>query len=415
MKKVKMIWGYGGMILIGSLIMSLTLATTVLSASAKDEAEPFKIGVVTSMSGAGYGLGQRALLGVRYRIEEEINKSGGINGHPVKLFIHDTGTRADQAAMLVERAATVDKVFAILGPNSSTDVYAAFPTAVRLGVPDISMGGMIRGICEKHAPWSFATMGSDDLPMEMLASLIDRFKVKNAVIMVDAKYNFAVSQGERGYKIAERKGVKVLNDKGKLDIETGWADFTPQVTQIKSLRPDLICALMLPVDMAHLAVAAKGAAIDPKVVPFFGGVDILPEFVVAAREAGESWYGSAEFNIQSTDSVQQAWQKKVTDYGKTITSDPGIYTVHSNTSCGYDAAAFLCEAIRQAKITPNTPLQEARAKIRDELPKIKMKTYSSVEFRFGEGGRYEKNRLVKPMFLTQVTEGKIVTVGRLED
>ena len=91
--------------------------------------------------------------------------------------------------------------------------------------------------------------------------LIDQYKVKSMVIMVDAKYNYAVSQGEDGYKIAARKGVKVLNPKGKLDVETGWADFTPQVTQIKSLKPDLICAVLFPVDTAHLAVALKGGGI----------------------------------------------------------------------------------------------------------------------------------------------------------
>ena len=153
MKKVRILmWSYAGMVLIGSLIMSLILATTVLSAPEK---EPFKIGVVTSLSGPGYGFGQRSLIGARYKIEEEINKAGGINGHPVKLFIYDTGTRADQAAMLAERAATADKVFAIMGANSSSDVAATFPTANRLSVPNMAFGGATRGLCEKYLPWAF--------------------------------------------------------------------------------------------------------------------------------------------------------------------------------------------------------------------------------------------------------------------
>ena len=318
MKKVRILmWSYAGMVLIGSLIMSPILATTVLSAPAKGAA-PFKIGLVTSLSGAGYGFGQRSLLGARYRIEEEINKAGGINGHPVELVTYDTGMRADQAAMLVERATTVDKVFAILGPNASVDVAAAFPTALRLGIPDVAMGGMIRGLCEKHAPWCFSTMGSDEWPMEPVTLLFDRFKVKQIVIMGDAKYNYAVSQCERAYEIAERKGVKVLHEKGKLDVETGWPDFTPQISQIKSLKPDLIIVILFPIDMAHFAIAAKTAGIDPKVLPFYAGQNLMTEFVAAGGQATEGWHGSAEYDMQATDPVQQVWQKKMLDYSKKL-------------------------------------------------------------------------------------------------
>jgi branched-chain amino acid transport system substrate-binding protein len=413
MKTEKKKWLYVGMACI--LISSLFLMVSGLRAQQKAPGPPFKIGIVTSLSGPGYGYGQRAVLGVRYKIEEEINRAGGINGYPVQLIIHDTATRADQAAMLMERAATVDKVFAVLGPNSSSDVAAGFPTANRLSVPDIALGGTLRGICEKNAPWCFSSMMSDDFSMEPLALLIDQYKAKSMVVMTDAKYNYAVSQGEWGYKIAQRKNVKMLHDKGKLDVETGWADFTPQVTQIKGLRADIVCAVLFPRDLAHLAIAFKGVGIDMKQVPAFGSLMVLPEMIVAGGEATEGWYGSSDFDVESTDPVQQAWQKKLTDHGKTITKDAGIYTVQTNTACGYDAAAFLCEAISRAKITPNSPLQEARTKILDELVKIKMKTYCSTEFRFGGGGRYEKNRLVKPIFLLQIKGGKLVRVGQVTD
>jgi len=144
MKKQSSKWLVVGFLVL--LFSSLLWVTTQLSAQQKTQVAPFKIGIVTSISGPGYGYGQRAVLGIRYRIEEEINKAGGINGYPVQLITYDTSMRADQSAMLVERAATVDKVFAILGPNSSSDVAAAFPTANRLSVPDIALGGTIRGI-----------------------------------------------------------------------------------------------------------------------------------------------------------------------------------------------------------------------------------------------------------------------------
>jgi hypothetical protein len=150
-------------------------------------------------------------------------------------------------------------------------------------------------------------------------------------------------------------------------------------------------------------------------VPVYAGYFLTPDVIVAAGSTVEDWYGSGELDVGSTDPVQQIWLEKVTSYGKSTTSDPGVYTVQYNTSAGYDAAAFVCEAIRRSAITPNTPLQKARTKIRDELAKIKMKTYSSVEFRWGEGGKYEKNRLVKPVLLFQVNGGKLIGTGALPE
>lgn len=374
----------------------------------------YKLGIVTSISGAGYGYGQRAIVGIKYKVEEEINKAGGINGYQIQLVTHDTGTRADQAAMLTERAATTDKVLAILGPNGSGDVAAAFPAANRLSVPCIAMGGTLRGICEKNAPWSFATMMSDDFSMEPLATLIDKYNVKTMVIMVDAKYSYAVSQGAWGYKIAERKGVKVLNEKGKLDIETNAPDLTPQVQQIKQLNPDLICAILYSPDLGHLAKSFKGAGIDSTKVPCYASLMLQPETLAAGGDACEGWYGSSDFDTESTDPVQVAWNSKMIEYGKGISTDKAIYTPSTNTACGYDAASFVCEAIKVGQITPDMELQKARQLLIDTLPKLKLKTYNSTEMYFGTGGTYEKNRLVKPMYLLQAKGGKIVNTGAIQ-
>jgi NAD(P)-dependent dehydrogenase (short-subunit alcohol dehydrogenase family) len=110
--------------------------------SKKVEPVPFKIGVVSSLTGPGLGYGQRSLIGIRYKVEEEINKSGGINGHPIKLMTYDTGTRADQSAMLVERAAVADKVVGILGPDSSSDIEGCIINIASVcGHEPYSMGG----------------------------------------------------------------------------------------------------------------------------------------------------------------------------------------------------------------------------------------------------------------------------------
>ena len=406
-------------LLLAVIVVSLMIAALSCNSAPKTSTQatsvaPYKLGVVTSISGAGYGYGQRALVGIKYKIEEEIQKAGGVNGRQIELTTYDTGTRADQSAMLTERASTVDKVLAILGPNGSGDVSAAFPAAKRLAVPDIAMGGTLRGICEQNAPWAFATMMSDDFSMEPLSTLIHKYNAKTMAIMVDAKYSYAVSQGEWAYKIAAREGVTVLNQKGKLDIETNAPDLTPQVQQIKQLNPELIVAILYSPDMGHLAKSLKGAGIDSTKIPCYASLMLQPETIAAGGDAVEGWYGSSDFDTESQDTVQVAWNTKIVAYGKSISTDVAIYTPSTNTACGYDAMSFVIEAIKISGITPETPLQNARQTLIDTLPKVKMTTYNSTTMYFGTGGTYEKNRLVKPIYLLQAKGGKIVNTGAIE-
>ena len=190
--------------------------------------------------------------------------------------------------------------------------------------------------------------------------------------------------------------------------------FHPQITRIKSLNPDMLYICLFAADAAHLAVALKGTGIDANKLPIWGNQSHSPDFIAAAPKAVDGWYGSVNFNPSSDDLVQKGWVQKLTDYGKKATSDPGIYTVLNNQAAGYQSACFLLEAIRRTKITPDTPLKEAREKIRDELPKIKMKTYGSHEVYFGKGGKYEKNRLVEPTYLVQIKGDKWITAGTVE-
>jgi len=140
-------------------------------------------------------------------------------------------------------------------------------------------------------------------------------------IMKDAKYNFSLSQAEWGYKLAEREGLKVVHEKGKLDVETGWTDFTPQVTQIKALAPDIIFAPLFPPDIAHLAVALKGGDRSQE-NNLLCAVNVTPIWLWRWA-AAEGWYGSSDYDFDSKDQVQIAWEKKLTEYGKSITSDAG--------------------------------------------------------------------------------------------
>ena len=73
------------------------------------DAKPYKLGTVQPLTGvAAYG-GKSSLLGVQMAVDR-INKSGGIIGRPVELFIGDDESKPDTGRRAVEKMALSDTI-----------------------------------------------------------------------------------------------------------------------------------------------------------------------------------------------------------------------------------------------------------------------------------------------------------------
>src|SRR5262249_29049971 len=70
--------------------------------SAFGQAKPVRLGTVQPLTGvAAYG-GKTSLVGVQMAVDQ-INKSGGINGRPIELFIGDDESKPDTGRRAVEK------------------------------------------------------------------------------------------------------------------------------------------------------------------------------------------------------------------------------------------------------------------------------------------------------------------------
>src|SRR5438093_5991277 len=96
-------------------------APAILTAQSKD---PIPIGTLCPLTGAGGSYGpdmQRSVVAV----VERINKAGGINGRPIKLFNEEDKTNAEAGVRAARKLMDVNKVVAIV---------ATWPSAVTLPV-----------------------------------------------------------------------------------------------------------------------------------------------------------------------------------------------------------------------------------------------------------------------------------------
>ncbi len=132
MRKVSM--GHAGL----AAIVGAAWLLAAGPSNAQSEA-PVKIGAVLSLSGpaAVFGLPERDAIEA---VVEEINKTGGINGHKIELVLHDDKTDPAEAVRGVTQVVR-DGVVAIVGPSTGSGILAAGPVAERLHVPLLGPAG----------------------------------------------------------------------------------------------------------------------------------------------------------------------------------------------------------------------------------------------------------------------------------
>ena len=111
--------------------------------------EPFRIGVMESLTGPGETYGTVAVQAKQLAVEE-INAAGGVNGRMLELIVEDSKCAAQDAITAYNKLTDVDGVKIILGTSCSGAMLGAAPLAEADGVilfsglatnPDIANAG----------------------------------------------------------------------------------------------------------------------------------------------------------------------------------------------------------------------------------------------------------------------------------
>jgi branched-chain amino acid transport system substrate-binding protein len=113
------------------------------------EADPFRIGVMESLTGPGETYGNVAVQAKQLAVDE-INAAGGINGRMLELIVEDSKCSAQDSIIAYRKLTDVDEVKIILGTSCSGAMLGAAPRAEEDGVvmfsglatnPDIANAG----------------------------------------------------------------------------------------------------------------------------------------------------------------------------------------------------------------------------------------------------------------------------------
>ncbi len=131
------------------LLTVLALSLHGCGEDASESSEPFRIGVMESLTGAGETYGTVASQAKQMALDE-INAAGGVNGRPLEFVVEDSKCNAQDAITAYRKLTEVDGVKIILGTSCSGAMLGVAPLAEADGVilfsglasnPDIANAG----------------------------------------------------------------------------------------------------------------------------------------------------------------------------------------------------------------------------------------------------------------------------------
>jgi len=198
--------------------------------------EPYKVGAVFSVTGGASFLGEPEKKTAEM-IVEEINKNGGVDGHPLELILYDDETEPSKANLHVKRLIKRDKVPVIIGPTTSGNSLAVVSIAEQSKVPLISCAAsykIVTPVEERH--WVFKVAGSDS---HVVGRLYEYMKAKgiSKVGIMTSSTGFGASGREELQRLAPQYSMELVADETYGPKET---DLTAQLTRIREAKPDAI-------------------------------------------------------------------------------------------------------------------------------------------------------------------------------
>ena len=305
------------------------LTATIFFTASTALAEPVKIGMITTLSGGGSGLGIAVRDGFKLAIDQE---GGSLGGYPVELMIQDDARKPDKAKQIADRFMKKDKVQIMTGIIWSNLAITVVPKVVREGVFYISPNAGPSLLAGKgcHENYFNVAWQNDNLH-EAMGQYVKDKNFKNVFILAP---NYPAGKDSlRGFK-RFYKGKPVAEVYTKL----GQKDYAAEIAAIRSAKPDAVF-FFLPGGMGISFIKQYNQAGLTKEIPLFGPAFSFDQTILSA--VGNAALGVMNSSQWNKDIDNPANKRFVVDFKKAYGRLPSLYA-----SQGYDAARLIASAIK---------------------------------------------------------------------
>ena len=376
----------GALALAAFLVVS---ATPPRSASAANE--PYLIGAVLSESGPGSSLGRPEADSVQMAVDE-INKAGGVSGHPLQVQIIDDESQATTAVNAVRQL--IDKhPIVIIGSSLTQTSLAMIPLTQAASIPLISLA-LSAQVIEPVADhkWVFKMPITDThVATAMQAYMKKQKQTKLAFIYRDDDYG---KTGLQHFKDApDGKSFEVASADA---IASTASDATTQLTHAKAAAPQAIVAWTTLPSAGVIIKGYRELGLTPPI--YYSDGSATGVFLTQAGPAlNGAFIVSTKINIADLLPNSDPQKKILTHYiGDFLKAYPKDGAVSIFGGFGYDSVYIIKDALERAKSADAAKLRDA----------IEHTTYSGVTGTFRISPTDHNGLSGDSLVVTKVDNGK---------
>ncbi|HZK00768.1 MAG TPA: ABC transporter substrate-binding protein [Tissierellaceae bacterium] len=353
-----------------------------------DSGDAIKIGVFEPMTGASAAGGEMTVEGIKLANEEV----SSVLGKDIELIILDNKSEKVEAANAVSRLVDKDKVTAIIGSYGSSLSMAAGDIVKNAGVPTVGCSPT-NPLVTLNNDYYFRVCFIDPFQGTVMANYaINELGAETAAIIQDVQQDYSV--GLSTYFMRAFKEVKGEDSiVGESSYNTGDQDFSAQLTNMKSLNPDVIFAPGNYGESALLIKQARDLGMD---TPILGGDTWeAPEFMEIGGDAVEGAVYSTHFTSEAP--VNEVSEKFLDAYKAKYNKEANAFA-----ALGYDAYMLIVDAIESVDSTD-------RDAIRDKIAATDGFVGATGTITLDENGD-----AVKSAIINQVQDGKFIYLTTVE-
>jgi branched-chain amino acid transport system substrate-binding protein len=331
---------------ISAALVSITLASPSL-------ADEYVIGVMQSLTGAVAFAGVPATNAIKLAAEE-INASGFLGSHKLKLLIEDTAFDKSRAIAEVNRYARQTDALMIIGPSSTGEALTTGPLVNNLKIPQFTYA--THSAITDSGPYSFK--GSLNSGGKFADALVDyavnKAKVKKCSIVFDRAADGWVEQARDARTRLKAANVEIVSDDS---IATTDTDFTGLGTKLVAANPECVFVSMGVEQAAGVVVQAKQAGLPNSVKIFAFQAEASPPWIDIGGKAVEGSFVVSDVDLNG---VNEEGRNFVAAYIKRYNIKPTNFA-----ALAYAMTKVAAIAIKNAGPKPD------RESVRAELAKIK--------------------------------------------
>ncbi|WP_114857630.1 ABC transporter substrate-binding protein [Azospirillum brasilense] len=307
----------------------LTLASALALLATPAAADTLKIGMITTLSGPGAGLGIDIRDGFALAVE---HAGGKLGGQDTQVIEADDQQKPDVAVGLANRMVERDRVQVVTGVVWSNLALAMLPTLAGGQTffisPNAGPSQLAGAQCN---PYFFNAAYQNDQIHEAVGKHVQDEGFKKVYLMAP---NYpAGKDGLAGFKRYYKGEVA-----GEVYTQVGQLDYAAELAQLKAAAPDAVY-VFYPGGMGINFIKQYEQAGLKGAVPLFGPGFSFDQDILAA--VGESALGVKNSAQWSPDLDNAANKKFVADFKAKYGRIPSMYAAQ-----GYDTALLIDTAVK---------------------------------------------------------------------